>query len=78
MFFFIFAANVCVIFIKILHILRSSCLKFQARRSVPDFSRNEPLPVQDPGQARINSVQKKKRREEHCYENMFTQLAGVF
>lgn len=66
-----------MIFIKILHILRSSCLKFQARRSVPDFSRNEPLPVQDPGQARINSVQKKKR-EEHCSVNMFTQLAGVF
>ena len=47
-------------YIEILHILRSSCLKFQARRSVPEFSRNEPLPVQDPDQARINSVQKKR------------------
>lgn len=61
-FLFIFLpAKVSVSFVELLHILRSSCLKFQARRSVPLFSRNEPLPVQDLGQARINSVKKKTK-----------------
>lgn len=55
------AAKVSVSFAELLHILRSSCLKFQARRSVPLFFRKEPLPVQDQGQARINSVKKEKK-----------------
>ena len=64
-FLFIFSANVGVSFVELLHILLSSCLKFPARRSVPLFSRNEPLPVQGPDQARINSVKKENNKENN-------------
>lgn len=71
------AAKVSVSFAELLHILRSSCLKFQARHSVPLFFRKEPLPVQDQGQARINSVKKEKKINWGALlRNVFTQLAG--
>lgn len=57
-----FSAVVIVIFVELLHILLSSCLIFPARRPVPLFFRNEPLSVQDPDQARINSVQERRKQ----------------
>ena len=85
-----FSANVSVSFAELLHILRSSCLIFQARRSVPLFFRNEPLPVQDPCQARINSVKKKENNrlkttpaltpasEIHSYSTRYVENQNFF
>ena len=57
-----FSTVVIVIFVELLHILLSSCLIFPVRRPVPLFFRNEPLSVQDPDQARINSVQERRKQ----------------